>query len=79
VLILFAFSVGSVVLSRWSFMWQKCKNPAARGYRGFLFERVPAIKPATARGSICWVVYSKYRIFMQWIYLQTSACFPSLE
>ena len=48
------------------------KNPAARGIRGFLFERVPAIKPVTARGSICWVVYSKHWIYLQWYYLHAS-------
>jgi hypothetical protein len=42
VLIRVWLSVGSVVLSRLSFIGQECKNPAAHGIRGFLFERVPA-------------------------------------
>jgi hypothetical protein len=44
-------SVGSVVLSRCSFIWQKCKNPEARSYRGFLFERVPANLAGDCTGS----------------------------
>lgn len=44
-------SVGSVVLSRCSFIGQKCKNPEARSYRGFLFERVPANLAGDCTGS----------------------------
>lgn len=63
-------SVGSVVLSRCSFIGQKCKNPEARSYRGFLFERVPANKPVTALGSNCTecVIYHAVLICNGFIY-----------